>query len=179
MSPYPDLVIMNILEDQIHPGTLILDAGSGPSIGLLRYVRQKNGRYFSFDNNQIMLSQQRNSYRTMPGFDLDNHAISQTIASVTDFPYGDKTFDIINMRFVLAHIPPQRWKRIIEESVRTAKGKTIISEHDWATLKSTKHPELIDVIKKTSTDFAQTMGIDLYAGSTVPQAIITDLLWQK
>lgn len=51
------------------------------------------------------------------------------VASATDLPFADKSFDIALIQFVLHHIEKDKWHRVLHEAKRVAREAVIIFDH--------------------------------------------------
>jgi ubiquinone/menaquinone biosynthesis C-methylase UbiE len=105
---------------EIPSHTRFLDVGSGPSTALSQYIRKQGGIYTALDKNPSFL-------------DLQKQGGASTVqGDIRNMPFGDNSFDLTHVRFVIAHLGADKHKAIQEVVRVTADGgRAIFIDFDW------------------------------------------------
>ena len=108
--------------DEYVKGRIVLDAGCGPSLrkSHLEYLPDDAAALTAFDSSMPFVLAAR---KENPGAKFDF-----AIASITNIPYPDKSFDTTIVSFVLHHVPADP-KNVLVELIRVTRDYLIIFDH--------------------------------------------------
>src|SRR5438552_3915810 len=94
---YPNIVSEKFLPEDFS-GQWFLDVGAGDNMGLEKIVTERHGIYGAIDINEGLLRKR------------SGNRMAQADAS--RLPFGDKSFDMVHIRFVLMHLPLEMREKI-------------------------------------------------------------------
>ena len=95
----------------------IIDIGCGSRS--LFYEPEKTASRTGIDSSPEMIESAKKIYPTSKHY----------VAFAEKLPFEDKSFDIALIQFVLHHVEPENWEKVLKEAKRVAKKHIIIFDH--------------------------------------------------
>ncbi len=162
---YPNYVSERLFTDFELEGKKVLDAGAGPNAKFAEYIENRGGTYVPIDLRADALKEMQKKLAE------DHYAFRGVQADVRRLPFNDSTFDYSHQRFVLMNIKPETRAQALNEILRVTKGKTVLIEYDWKSLRSTEDPDSIERFKELALELFASTATDPYMGQKFDELI--------
>lgn len=103
--------------EHLTTGKSVLDIGCGSE--QYYYDPRRTRRWTAIDTSHEMVNKSKSRYP---------HGTC-LVASGDDLPFPSKSFDVVAIFFVLHHMPPEIWEKVLREAKRVARERILILDH--------------------------------------------------
>lgn len=147
----------------------VFDVGCGWDAELPKALLDQGCSYFGVDQYEELLAPKYDELKkSNPGALMDFQRMN--ILSDLDI-MDDDSCDIVLMKSVLEHLPPDSWQDAIRQLYRIAKKAVFIVNASWSRVGNHERPDLFETLREVHRKLYGSHGKEAYISRKVPEII--------